>query len=318
MSPTAVANEFDAAIARSGTGDTVRVRRRWAQIDPTGGGHLSAVTWHKGPIGVVALHAAARSARAWDALAIPRSDAVVAVDLPGHGYSSWRGDANYSPGRLVPLVAGAVRSFAPGAETIVAAGLGGLVAVAVAARHPSLVRRLVLIDALPPAEPIDGTADANGTDHRDDIAVVPASSLEELIAVTAAASPATSCDVIALLAGTDATRTEDGGWAWRDHFRSGAPLGPSLGDPSLWDDLAATTCPLVVIRTTGRPGAARPTSDRQVGNLHERRPDAAVVDVDTDIDGLLTDRVADLAAVIDRTTAAPRHADEADEGASHD
>ena len=111
-----------------------RARRGWVNV-PTGG-HVSAVFWGDGPPEVVFLHDIGESARAWDAVALAVGRPSVAIDLPGHGRSDWRRDGRYEPGKLVPAVSEAIRSFAPRTRIVVGSGLGGRTALALGRRQP--------------------------------------------------------------------------------------------------------------------------------------------------------------------------------------
>jgi pimeloyl-ACP methyl ester carboxylesterase len=107
------------------------------------------------------LHGTGATAATWDlvgaALAAQRS--VMAVDLRGHGASSWPGA--YSVGLMAADVAFLLDTVGGGAVDLVGHSLGGLVALRVASGRPDLVRRLVLEDVgmpharrpSPPARP---------------------------------------------------------------------------------------------------------------------------------------------------------------------
>lgn len=127
--------------------DPHRVQRRWVTV--VSGGHVSGVTWDTGPAEIVLLHEARRSARSWDRVLLALGRPALALDLPGHGRSGWRGNGVYSPRRLAPAVSEAIRSFAPTSKVVAGAGLGALTAIALTARSPDLVRALVLVDTLP-------------------------------------------------------------------------------------------------------------------------------------------------------------------------
>lgn len=71
------------------------------------------------------------------------------VDLPNHGRSGWTEHFSYL--QLADLVAAHLRSgfAAHGPVDVVGHSMGGKVAMALALRHPDLVRRLVIIDIAP-------------------------------------------------------------------------------------------------------------------------------------------------------------------------
>jgi pimeloyl-ACP methyl ester carboxylesterase len=112
-------------------------------------------TYEQGPVDanvVVCLHSLFVDARAFMAVAAQLSDEfrVVCPDLPGHGDSE-----KPPPGRFeysVEAFADALVQLYGGLgirrAAVVGHGLGGSIAIDLAARHPELVTRLVLIDAI--------------------------------------------------------------------------------------------------------------------------------------------------------------------------
>jgi pimeloyl-ACP methyl ester carboxylesterase len=124
--------------------------------------HLRVWQGQPGVVPVVLLPATGETAQDWDVVAAPLSATrtVYAVDLPGHGSSSWTG--RYSTEGMADAVVALLRALGDeGAVDLVGHSLGGLVALRAAAAAPQLVRRLVLEDvgvlhpreAAPPERP---------------------------------------------------------------------------------------------------------------------------------------------------------------------
>jgi len=96
---------------------------------------------------IVMVHGWAGAAADWAPLlrVLPGGTRAIAVDLPGSGQSD-KPDAPYD----IPWFLDFLRTFcaAAGASTIILAGhsLGGLIAVHFAARFPSVVEKLILVD----------------------------------------------------------------------------------------------------------------------------------------------------------------------------
>src|SRR4051812_31123275 len=128
-----------------------KVRR--ASVDVDKGRRLSALVWGDGPPEIVLIHGGAQNAHTWDTVALALERPLVAIDLPGHGHSDWREDHRYSPRSNADDIAVAVEQLAPAARLVVGMSLGGMTAICLAARHPKLVQRLVVVDVTP------------GTDH---------------------------------------------------------------------------------------------------------------------------------------------------------
>jgi pimeloyl-ACP methyl ester carboxylesterase len=98
---------------------------------------------------VTFLHGAGLNAHTWDTTILALGLPALAIDLPGHGDSSWRTDAAYVARVLAPDVAAGMDAWTEGPQVLVGQSLGGLTAAAVAASRPDLVRRLVVIDITP-------------------------------------------------------------------------------------------------------------------------------------------------------------------------
>lgn len=105
---------------------------------------------------VTFLHGAGLNAHTWDTTILALGLPAIAIDLPGHGDSSWREDADYSGGSNAASVAPAIAAWTPGPQVLVGQSLGGLTAAAVAATHPELVRELVVVDITPGIDPDGG------------------------------------------------------------------------------------------------------------------------------------------------------------------
>ena len=58
---------------------------------------LSALKWGTEEPRLVLVHGSGQNAHTWDTVALALNIPLIAVDLPGHGHSSWRDDATYSP-----------------------------------------------------------------------------------------------------------------------------------------------------------------------------------------------------------------------------
>ncbi len=102
---------------------------------------------------VTFLHGAGLNAHTWDAVALLLGRPAIAIDLPGHGDSSWREDLDYSPAALAAEVAAGLAAWTSRPQIFVGHSLGGLVAGAIAAEHPGLTDELFLVDITPGVDP---------------------------------------------------------------------------------------------------------------------------------------------------------------------
>lgn len=114
---------------------------------PVNGVRLHAV--HFGGEGrpIVLLHGVTGHGWQWHDVAGPLTlwGQVLAVDLRGHGDSQWSAQGDYQTDRHVEDVAAVLGHFEDAAD-VVGLSWGGLIAMRLAARHPHLVNRLVVLD----------------------------------------------------------------------------------------------------------------------------------------------------------------------------
>ncbi|WP_433825993.1 alpha/beta fold hydrolase [Actinoplanes sp. CA-015351] len=94
----------------------------------------------------VLLPATGKTSSDWDQVAagLAAGRAVIAVDLRGHGASSWPGE--YALDLLASDIVSVLDHLALGPVDLIGHSLGGLVACIVASSRPDLIRRLVLED----------------------------------------------------------------------------------------------------------------------------------------------------------------------------
>ncbi len=114
---------------------------------------LSALRYGDAPPAVTFLHGAGLNAHTWDTTILALGLPALAIDLPGHGDSSWRSDLAYGAHDLAPDVSHGLAAFTDAPQLLVGQSLGGLVAAAVAASRPDLVHDLVVIDITPGIDP---------------------------------------------------------------------------------------------------------------------------------------------------------------------
>lgn len=247
------------------------VRRQ--SVEVAGGRSVSAIVWGRGPPELVLLHGGGQNAHTWDTVALALNRPLVAIDLPGHGQSEWRGDHDYTPATLASDLALAVPRLAPGATTLVGMSLGGLAALSLTAGHPGLVARLALVDITPgtnaaQAEPI--LAFLSGPERF--------GSFQEILDRTIAFNPTRSVSSLRRGVMHNARRFPDGSWSWRwdphARWRSTSP-SPDQGEgafESLWAMLGALEVPLLMIR-----GArSSVVSDADIARLLQLQPGATL------------------------------------------
>lgn len=201
---------------------------------------LSGLLWGTTPPQFVLLHGGAQNAHTWDTVCLAMGRPVLALDLPGHGHSD--GGAGDPVSNAADL-AQAIAALAPTATTLVGMSLGGLTAIALAAREPMEFARLALIDITPGVNQEKAghiTAFVNG----------PATfeSFEDLLARTIEHNPTRSESSLRRGILHNAVQLDDGTWQWR-YARHRNPMAPRpLEHGSRWDDLQALDIPVLLVR----------------------------------------------------------------------
>jgi pimeloyl-ACP methyl ester carboxylesterase len=264
------------------------VRREF--VDVGGGRRVSALVWGEGDPEIVLVHGGAQNAHTWDTVALALDRPLVAIDLPGHGHSDWRDDRQYWPANNAEDVAAAMRTLAPSPHLVVGMSLGGLTSVALGARHPELVPRLLLVDVTP------------GSDREKAASIVAFvagpeqfASFDEILERTVAFNPTRTESSLRRGILHNAREQDDGSWTWRyDRWR----LTEDEDVPdfrALWEDVSRLTMPLLLVR--GADSGV--VGDEDVAELRRRQPDARVETVSGSGHSVQGDRPVELARLIE-------------------
>jgi pimeloyl-ACP methyl ester carboxylesterase len=267
------------------------VERRRVEVAP--GREVSALVWGTEPAELVLVHGGAQNAHTWDTVALALGRPLVAIDLPGHGHSDWREEGGYNPRNMADDLAVAIRALAPDAQAVVGMSMGGMTSICLAARHPELVRKLVVVDVTP------------GTDREKAKAIIdfisgPQSfpSFADILARTIEHNPTRSESSLRRGILHNARQEDDGSWVWRYDRRShrleeGAEP-PRLDHTALWDDVSAVKAPMLLVRG----GISPVVGDEDVAELQRRQPTAEVVVVEGAGHSIQGDKPVELAAII--------------------
>ncbi len=265
------------------------------------GRHVSALKWGSDPAQVVFLHGGAQNAHTWDTVALALGRPALAIDLPGHGHSHWRDDHAYTPHNLADDVAVVVADLAPDASLVVGMSLGGLTSMELAVRHPTLVRRLVMVDITPGVNQEKAKAVIDFVDGPQEFA-----RFDDLLARTIEFNPTRSESSLRRGILHNAAQRPDGSWQWRydrtghtrpkdDAVESDADQAvPASSASPLWDDFGAVAAPLTIVRGSISPVV----DDEDIAEARRRRPDVEVVVVDGAGHSVQGDRPVELARII--------------------
>lgn len=200
-----------------------------------------------GPAGapaVLFLHGLAGHAGEWSETAgwLTATHRVLALDGRGHGRSE-RAPADVSLDARVADVAFAIEQLGLGPVVLVGQSLGGHLAIVVAARHPKLVRGLVVADACPAGHGGAEAAARNAAQVRASLARWPVPFPTREAAVAHFGGPSLFADAWA--AGLE--QREDG---WHPAFELDVMermLREAVADDR-WDEWERIRCPALVVR----------------------------------------------------------------------
>ncbi|MBI4305385.1 MAG: alpha/beta hydrolase [Chloroflexi bacterium] len=214
----------------------------------TGEINLHYLEWGRaGAPPVLLLHGFAQTAHSWDFVALSLSDfyRVFAVDARGHGDSDWSAVHDYSRDahlRDLDALLGHLRF-----KSVAAIGLsmGGRTAYALAARHPGVVKALVIVD-VGPVIMASGRARIRNfvqlPDERD--------SYEDFVRAVHAYQPLRSVDQIRATLRHNVRQTPNGKWTWKydrvlrdPNFRR-----PASSPDEEWALIKSIECPTLVVR----------------------------------------------------------------------
>ena len=278
-----------------------KVERRSIAVS---GRNISALIWQpESPAEVVLLHGGAQNAHTWDTVALALDRPLIAIDLPGHGHSDWREDGDYKPQIMADDIATVIRAWVPSAIPVIGMSLGGMTALCLAARHPSLVTKLGMVDVTPgvdhvKAEPI--IAFVTGPEFFDDFSTILARTIEH--------NPTRTESSLRRGVLHNARELDDGRWSWRyDPMRSwkrtasgdaAPPADAGATSPdftALWEDLAKVEVPITLWRGA-RSGVV---DDADVERFSKIQPTATVIVVDGAGHSIQGDRPVELARSIE-------------------
>ena len=259
---------------------------------------LSALKWGMQSPEITLVHGSAQNAHTWDTVALAMGVPLIAIDLPGHGHSSWRSDGNYEPSVLAPDVATAIETWAPKTRLVVGMSLGGLTTLALAGQRPDLVLTLANVDITPGVNSQKAKAITDFVNGPQSFA-----SFEDLLARTIEHNPTRSESSLRRGILHNAKQQADGSWQWR-YDRS---THPSPQDSiqrierlaALWDVISNLKCPFTLFRG----GTSPVVDDADVAELLRRKPNSQVIVVDGAGHSIQGDRPVELADALTRLMA---------------
>ena len=257
---------------------------------------VSAVKWGSAEPCLVFVHGSGQNAHTWDTVALALGLPAIAIDLPGHGHSSWRDDATYSPQGMAEDLAFVIREHAPHARAIIGMSLGGLTCLALANAYPDLVAHLVLVDITPGVTSKKAKAVLDFINGPQSF-----SSFDELFARSKEHNPTRSEASLRRGILHNARQHDDGTWQWRYDRRgqtetAGSAPGHEAPRSPMWEMITRWQKPLLMVRG----GISPVVDDDDVAELVSRCPHAEVIVVDGAGHSVQGDRPVELANVLRR------------------
>lgn len=269
------------------------VCREFLEVTP--GRRVSILRWGESPPELVLIHGGGQNAHTWDTVALVLARPLVAIDLPGHGHSDWPQESTWlDASAMADDLALVIEHFAPEARAVIGMSLGGATAIALAVRHPHLVRRLLLVDITPGVngdKASDITAFLSGPETF--------ATFDEILERTILFNPTRSEASLRRGVLHNSVQAPDGSWAWRHQV--GRPtvdtgLHVERADfHALWDALQAIGVPVLLVRGSLSPVV----DDEDEAEFRRRRPADSVILVEGAGHSIQGDRPVELARIIE-------------------
>jgi len=275
--------------------EALRVARRDVVLGPDQS--LSSIVWGEGPPAIAFLHGGGQNAHTWDAVLLALARPAVAIDLPGHGRSSWRPDKDYSPWKNAEAIEVALPILAPRAKAVVGMSLGGATNIRLAATRPDLVKKAVIVDVTPQVG--DAVKEMTRAE-RGAVALVSGPStyatFEAMAEAAIASSPNRSPAAVRRGVRHNAKRLANGHWGWRYDLFGDEKGGRTTSDfTPLWEDVSRITVPVMLVLG----GDSKFVSDGHVSEMRRRLPQLRVEIVPGAGHSVQSDKPLDLARVIE-------------------
>jgi esterase len=278
---------------------------RRVDVEVAEGQKVSSLVWGDTPPELVFLHGGGQNAHTWDTVLLALGRPAIAVDLPGHGHSSWRADRDYWPWSNADAVATVLDHLDVHPQAVVGMSLGGLTTIRLAAIRLDLAPRAIVVDVTPSVHrgAIEMTLQERGsTALIGGPKIYP--SFDDMVDATVALTPNRPYSAVRRGVLHNSMPLGDGRWRWRYDIGGSAEAGSEPAGPldftPLWDDVAKLRMPFLLVRG----GDSKFVLDDHVDELKAHKPDAEIVVVPDAGHAVQSDQPMVLRDHIERFTAA--------------
>jgi esterase len=197
---------------------------------------------------LIALHGLRGHGHSWDSFSEPMSGEyhILALDQRGRGDSDWAPDGRYTSEAYVKDLEGFCEALQLQNFILMGHSMGGRNSMVFAARHPSMVNRLIIVDIGPEGDP-QGSARIK----REIVAAQEEyASFEELFEAQQKANPLLSPEVLRrrLIYQTKALPDGKIGWRYDVEIRRQWREDRRPSQEELWPAIATIPCPTLIVR----------------------------------------------------------------------
>jgi pimeloyl-ACP methyl ester carboxylesterase len=195
---------------------------------------------------------------------------LIALDQRGHGDSDWADDGDYSREAFVNDIEGFREAIGLESFILVGHSMGGLNAVTYAARHPSQVRALVLVDVGPESarEGVENIVRfTRGPDMLE---------FDEFVEMAHRFNPRRSLDNIRDRMRHRLKQTDSGKWTWKfdSRFRdkdSDLRIGSDISNDDTWKLFRSVATPTLLVRGAESDVLTQEIAERVVREMPNAR-----------------------------------------------
>jgi len=224
---------------------------------------------------MVLLHGLRGHAHSWDdfSATVCQDYQVLALDQRGRGETDWAKDGDYTTDAYVADLAGFCEALGLDSFVLVGHSMGGRNAMTFAARHPSKLKKLVLVDVGPDLEARGGQRISQ------EVINVPEEfdSFDALVAYMSKQNRFASERVLQRRLQYASKGLPNGKFGWRYdlEIREQRRRGDVPPNPDLWPELPKITCPTLIVRGMETDLLAPQTAQRMLDTI----PNAQMVEI---------------------------------------